>query len=234
MTMRYAIVPLALVIGAGAIPAAAQTVWDSPRTQLAPAQPTVQRTVVRERVVPRSRYTQREIRRASVQPATRVVTRERIVIRPVVRERVVTVPQTIIPGSPLALTQNQMNFVYDSIVAQPVQSVQPGVVVTTPTRPLVMDAPETVIAPAPIARDRYIVASPSTRRVITTAPITTGFAAATLAVGEPVPSWVQLYAMPRATVAAVPELGRYYYAIADDRVFLVDPVDNIVVTELYR
>jgi hypothetical protein len=93
---------------------------------------------------------------------------------------------------------------------------------------LVVTEPDPIVRSAPVARERVIAVPPATTGM---APVVTG---RMLAVGERVPSSVQLYAMPPATIAAVPDMARFHYAVEDDRVFLVDPTDSVVVAELYQ
>jgi hypothetical protein len=45
---------------------------------------------------------------------------------------------------------------------------------------------------------------------------------------------VPIYPMPQTTIAQVPSMAAYRYAVVDDRVYLVDPNDGIVVGMLYQ
>ena len=233
--MRTTTIPLVLLLGAGIAPAAAQTTILNEPLQLTPSeQTTVYRTIIRERVAPAPRVqttTRRDARRSVAgpqnvrttrQPTVRTTTHERIVTTPGAR-REVLVDDALVP-----LSTDQSRMVYRSIIRQP------DVVVTQPyttapvirQRPLMVTEPDPYLRTAPIARERvYPSATTGMGPIVTTQR---------LMVGERVPSWVQLYSMPAATVAAVPGMARFYYAVEDDRVFLVDPTDSVIVAELYQ
>jgi hypothetical protein len=253
--MRTTTIPLVLLLGAGIAPAAAQTTILNEPLQLTPAQQTiVYRTIVRERVAPAPKAAKagkKDARRsfAKAGPTIRTTTHERIVTEPApqqrvavpVRERAVTAPREVIVDDAL-IPADQSRVVYRSIMQQPqsnvvvTQPVAPAPIITQPVtpapvitqRPLVVTEPDPIIRTAPVVRERVIAAPPATTGM---APVLT---TQRLVVGERVPSSVQLYAMPPATVAAVPGMARFHYAIEDDRVFLVDPTDSVVVAELYR
>lgn len=243
---------LAFLLCMGMTPAAAQTVITEPSQAQST---TVERTIIRERAVPSPRKaktdrrvtmktTPRNVVRSN-SPAVRTTTHERIVttLAPV-RERIIApATRTIVTGGPLDLSPAERTAVYRTIVERPAQRVvatepaprAPVVtqrIVTGPAdpRPLVTTAPDDdvdVVADVP----------PVSRRVVT-APETTGAAIPVedfeLVVGLRVPRSIPLYNIPAAAVAAAPTTGQYRYALIEDRVYLVDPADGVVVAELYR
>jgi hypothetical protein len=262
--MRHAIgfsaIPAVMaLLCTGLVPATAQTIIQE-STQ-APST-TVERTIVRESVAParkaksdrkatpgRKATTRATTTRAAPRGTVRTTTHERIVTTPApVRERIVApAPRRIVTDAPLALTEAERAFVYRTIVDRPVQR---NVVVTEPARRNVVGteparrAPvvnERIVtrAPEPLVTidddDDDIVVPPARRRVMTE---TTGVAVPAerveLVVGARVPRNVPLYDIPASAVAAAPTIGQYRYALIGDRVYLVDPDDGVVVTELYR
>ena len=252
--MRHAIgfpaIPAVMaLLCTGLVPATAQTIIQE-STQ-APST-TVERTIVRESVAParkaksdrkatpgRKATTRATTTRAAPRGTVRTTTHERIVTTPApVRERIVApAPRRIVTDVPLALTEAERAFVYRTIVDRPVQR---NVVVTEPARraPVVNERIVTR-APEPLVTldddDDDIVVPPARRRVMTE---TTGVAVPAerveLVVGARVPRNVPLYDIPASAVAAAPTIGQYRYALIGDRVYLVDPDDGVVVTELYR
>jgi hypothetical protein len=105
--------------------------------------------------------------------------------------------------------------------------------------------PPTVIEPDPLAPPFGVFAGPARDviggRVVETygaAPavtervVTTAVANPTLVVGVRVPPTVPLYAFPETLGVRVPAVRSYRYAVIDDRVFLVDPYTNRIVSEL--
>jgi hypothetical protein len=251
--MRHAIgfsaIPAVMaLLCTGLVPATAQTIIQE-STQ-APST-TVERTIVRESVAParkaksdrkatpgRKATTRATTTRAAPRGTVRTTTHERIVTTPApVRERMVApAPRRIVTDAPLALTEAERAFVYRTIVDRPVQR---NVVVTEPARraPVVNERivtrePEPLVT---LDDDDDIVVPPARRRVMTE---TTGVAVPAerveLVVGARVPRNVPLYDIPASAVAAAPTIGQYRYALIGDRVYLVDPDDGVVVTELYR
>lgn len=251
--MRHAIgfsaIPAVMaLLCTGLVPATAQTIIEE-STQ-APST-TVERTIVRESVAParkaksdrkatpgRKATTRATTTRAAPRGTVRTTTHERIVTTPApVRERMVApAPRRIVTDAPLALTEAERAFVYRTIVDRPVQR---NVVVTEPARraPVVNERivtrePEPLVT---LDDDDDIVVPPARRRVMTE---TTGVAVPAerveLVVGARVPRNVPLYDIPASAVAAAPTIGQYRYALIGDRVYLVDPDDGVVVTELYR
>lgn len=251
--MRHAIgfsaIPAVMaLLCTGLVPATAQTIIQE-STQ-APST-TVERTIVRESVAParkaksdrkatpgRKATTRATTTRAAPRGTVRTTTHERIVTTPApVRERIVApAPRRIVTDAPLALTEAERAFVYRTIVDRPVQR---NVVVTEPARraPVVNERivtrePEPLVT---LDDDDDIVVPPARRRVMTE---TTGVAVPAelveLVVGARVPRNVPLYDIPASAVAAAPTIGQYRYALIGDRVYLVDPDDGVVVTELYR
>jgi hypothetical protein len=89
-------------------------------------------------------------------------------------------------------------------------------VVVEPAEPVVRERVVTVPAP----RETFGFAPRAIERVVTTE----------LGVGARVPRTVPLYALP-ASVSS-PSLRPYRYAIVDDRVFLVDPASEVIVSEI--
>jgi hypothetical protein len=121
--------------------------------------------------------------------------------------------------------------VYRSIVAQPTAPAVTERIVTAPraASPVVtLDEP----VAAPVVEER-IVTAPTTGvgTVVEEAPLSSGV---TLAVGARIPASVPIYPMPQTTIAQVPSMAAYRYAVVDDRVYLVDPNDGIVVGMLYQ
>jgi hypothetical protein len=53
-----------------------------------------------------------------------------------------------------------------------------------------------------------------------------------LVVGARIPASVPLYAVPEPVVARIPAAAPYSYALIDNRVFLVDPVNDVIVAEI--
>jgi Protein of unknown function (DUF1236) len=53
-----------------------------------------------------------------------------------------------------------------------------------------------------------------------------------LVVGGRIPASVPLYAVPEPVVARIPAAAPYSYALIDNRVFLVDPVTDLIVAEI--
>lgn len=52
------------------------------------------------------------------------------------------------------------------------------------------------------------------------------------AVGARIPPSVPLYAVPQPVVASIPAAAPYSYALIENRVFLVDPVTDVIVAEI--
>ena len=239
MTRKFncAVLPFAALLAATGGTALAQSALDLPLQMTQAEQTTVYRTIVREQAAP---ATTRQARRAN-RNVVRTTTTERIVTRPVVQERVVRnapvvrerVVSTPVAG-PMALTPTQSQVVYRSIVAQPAAPAVTERIVTAPrpASPVVtLDEP----VAAPVVEERIVTAPAITTTgvgtVIEEAPLSTGV---TLAVGARIPASVPIYPMPQATVAQVPSMAAYRYAVVDDRVYLVDPNDGIVVGMLYQ
>ena len=239
MTRKFncAVLPFAALLAATGGTALAQSALDLPLQMTRAEQTTVYRTIVREQAAP---ATTRQARRAN-RNVVRTTTTERIVTRPVVQERVVRnapvvrerVVSTPVAG-PMALTPTQSQVVYRSIVAQPAAPAVTERIVTAPrpASPVVtLDEP----VAAPVVEERIVTAPAITTTgvgaVIEEAPLSPGV---TLAVGARIPASVPIYPMPQATVAQVPSMAAYRYAVVDDRVYLVDPNDGIVVGMLYQ
>jgi hypothetical protein len=236
MTRKFncAVFPLATLLATTGGTAVAQTELDPPLQMTQAEQTTVYRTIVREQAVPAAT---RQARRAN-RNVVRTTTTERIVTRPVVQERVVRnapmvrerLVSTPVAG-PMALTSTQSQVVYRSIVAQPTAPAVTERIVTAPraASPVVtLDEP----VAAPVVEER-IVTAPTTGvgTVVEEAPLSSGV---TLAVGARIPASVPIYPMPQTTIAQVPSMAAYRYAVVDDRVYLVDPNDGIVVGMLYQ
>lgn len=245
---------LALLLCTGVTPAAAQTIISEPQQAQST---TVERTIIREGAVPARRAaktdrrvtTTRPAPRAAVRtnrPATvRTTTHERIVTTPApVRERIVApATRTIVTGGPVDLSPAERAVVYRSIVERPVQR---DIVVTEPAPRAPIVTQRIVTRPAdarPLVTtepddDVDVVADVPVRRRIVPVPETTGAAVRAerveLVVGSRVPRSVPLYDIPSAAVAAAPTIGQYRYAQIEDRVYLVDPTDGVVVAELYQ
>ena len=135
----------------------------------------------------------------------------RVVYRTVVEERVV--PQTVIERDPLAPPIGVLAGPARDVFGRPV--VAPPVSATIP-----VNGP-----PAPLAIETYGAAPAVTERVVTAA-------APTLVVGARVPVTVPLYAFSETLGVRVPAVRQYRYAVIDDRVFLVDPYTNRIVSEI--
>jgi hypothetical protein len=250
----YAAAPLALLLAAGAN---AQTVLQRPLELTQDQQTTVYRTIVRENVTPQARPAARKTVKTVRTPSGKLVrttTTERVVTRPApivaAQERVTrTQPQqrvvarqpatTFVTADPLDLSQDQRTFVYRTL-AQPAPVVSNRIVAPAP-RPYV--ATEPVVTTAPVEQRVISTIDPTFgERVITTAPVTTGVgtvvtapgAYSEIAIGSRIPPSVQLYAMPVAAATAAPAIAGYNYALIDNRVYLVDPRDGIVVGMLYQ
>lgn len=229
----YAALPLVLAMTAGGT-AIAQTALPGSPVQLTQAeQTTVYRTIVRERVArepvrsarPQAKNTRNVVRTTTHERVvTRPVARERIVReQPAVRERIVTSPAPV--AEPLQLTPAQSQVIYRMIVERPAPVV---------AERLVTAPPVTTVAPQPSATvEQRIVTVPAETTGVTVIEETSP-ARFELAVGSRIPSAVPLYDMPEATVSEIPAMSSYRYALIGDRVYLVDPGDGIVVGMLYR
>lgn len=251
--IRFPAVPAVMaLLCAGLAPATAQTIIQESTQALGTS---VERTIVRESVAParkaksgrkatpsRKATTRTTTTRAAPRGTVRTTTHERIVTTPApVRERIVApAPRRIVTDAPLELTEAERAVVYRTIVERPVQR---NVVVTEPA-PRVPVVSERFVtrAPAPLVTaepddddDDIVVVPPAHRRVVTEA---TGVAAPServeLVVGARVPRNMPLYDIPAFAAAAAPTIGQYRYALIEDRVYLVDPDDGVIVAELYR
>jgi hypothetical protein len=245
----YAAAPLALLLATGAN---AQIVYQSPMDLTQDQQTTVYRTIVRENTVPQMRPVSRKTTRQVVRttPSGKVVrttTTERLVPRnaPIVAatERVVRQPQqrviatqpttTFVTSDPLDLSQDQRTVVYRTLV-------QPAPVVTSPqpymaARPYLTTTPDgrrIISTIDPVFGERVITTTPSTTGVGTVVTAPGGYSE--IAIGSRIPSSIPIYAMPIAAATAAPALAGYNYALIDNRVYLVDPRDGIVVGMLYQ
>ena len=187
-------------------------------------------------------------RPAAIRRTVKTVTRVPQRAVPVVRRTRVATP---------SLTAAQRNTVYRTIVEE---RTVPRTVITerrvaaptffpppfgAPWAPVRQDVvTERVIAPAapePIVRER-IVGAPRVVETVGVAPIeaaeevtervVTRPVGVALTVGARVPTTVPLYALPPSLALQVPAVRPYRYAIFDERVFLVDPLTNVVVDEL--
>lgn len=242
----YASLPIAALFCTGAN---AQTWMNEPALSplMTPSeQTTVYRTITRPPVVAQTEP--RKVLRKQVKQTigkngkiVRTTTTERVVTRPapVVRERIVTrqpATTTYVSADPVDLTQDQRTIVYRTLVQQPIQ-------------------------PAPVVTERYLT-SPVARPYVTTEPVVTapqyeqrvitvpsttgsgygyvtdapgGYVPSTeIVIGSRIPASVPLYAMPAETIAAVPSMAAYRYALIGNRVYLVDPRDGIVSAMLYQ
>jgi hypothetical protein len=151
-----------------------------------------------------------------------------------VQQRVVvrSQPETYVPGAQVQLSPAQRSIVYRDLMAQPVERPV--------ERPVVVS--RRVVAPAPVNPwwpaypAQTVVTTEPDVAVYDTEPTTTGAGSdlRELVVGASVPGDVPLYNMPARTVAAMPSLGNYLYAVVYDRAYIVDPADGVVVAELYR
>jgi len=151
-------------------------------------------------------------------------------VAPVVASRSTAAVRTV--AAPI-LTPAQSRVVYRTVVEERV--IPPAVIERDPFAPPVgvVAAPardvfgaRVVAPPAPLAVETYGAAPAVTERVVTTA------AAPTLVVGTRVPATVPLYAFPETLGVRVPAVRSYRYAVIDDRVFLIDPYTNRVVSEV--
>ncbi len=244
----YAAAPLALLLATGAN---AQTVIQQRPLELNQGQQTtVYRTIVRENVTPQARpaarKTTKTVRTRSgklVRTTTteRVVTRPAPVAAPVAPQRVIARQQPttqFITADPLDLSPDQRTVVYRTL-AQP--ALQPAPVVSNR---IVAPAPQPYVTTVPGEQRIISTVDPTFgERVITTAPATTGVGTVVTApgayssdivIGSRIPSSVPLYAMPVAAANAAPTIAGYNYALIDNRVYLVDPRDGIVVGMLYQ
>lgn len=238
---------LALVLCAGMTPAAAQTLITREPSQAQST--TVERTIVRERIAPPARGVKSErkatVTKAAPRATIRTTTHERIVTSPApVRERIMApAPRTVVTGGALELTPAERAVVYRTIVERPMQR---DIVVTDPLPRVPMATQRIVTSPdrrplvtaEPELDDEVVVPSPPATRRILTGPETTGMAVPServeLVVGARVPRSVPLYDPPASAITAAPAIGQYRYALIEDRVYLVDPNDGVVVAELYR
>lgn len=255
LPLATTVAPVLALLLCTSMPAAAQTVITEPSQGQST---TVERTIIRERAVPASRAAKNDRRvtttrtaprkavRSNSPSAGRTTTHERIVTTSApVRERIVApATRTIVTGGPLDLSPAERAAVYRTLVGRPA----PRIVVTDPaprapvvtqrivtgpayTRPLVTAVPDD--------DDIDVVADmPPVSRGIVSVPETTGAAIPAerveLVVGSRVPRSVPLYDIPASAAAAAPAIGQYRYALMDDRVYLVDPADSVIVAELYR
>lgn len=238
MTRKFqcAVLPIATLLAATGGTVMAQTAPDLPLQMTQAEQTTVYRTIVRERVAPPAARAQTPRANRNV---VRTTTTERIVTRPVVRERVVRSAPVVrerVVAAPMPLTPTQSQVVYRGIVTQPVAPapVVTERIVTAPRSagPLVSVVEEPV-ATAPLVEEQ-IIAAPATTGVgaiVEETPVSSGLA---LAVGSRIPASVPIYPMPQTTIAQVPSMASYHYAVLNDRVYLVDPNDGIVVGMLYQ
>jgi hypothetical protein len=145
-----------------------------------------------------------------------------------------------VQSPPPVLTAAQRARIYRAVLRG---SNVPRTVVTEPYRDPLLAVPavreeiiaDRVIRPAaPLVSERYVTVPPPREtfgfaprvgeRVVTTPP------AAELTIGSRLPRTVPLYALP-ASIGA-PAVRSYRYAVVDDRVFLVDPVSELIVSEL--
>jgi hypothetical protein len=98
-------------------------------------------------------------------------------------------------------------------------------------------AAETVITrePAPIVRER-VVLTPAQRtsvyRTIVRERVAAPVAPLEVRVGERIPAGVELYALPQSVAVEVPTIQPYKYMVVNNRVVLVDPATNMVVSEI--
>jgi hypothetical protein len=87
---------------------------------------------------------------------------------------------------------------------------------------------ERIVAPAPLPQTVV-------RETYGAAPVVTSVAAPAaveLTVGSRLPATVPLYALPPTLAVQIPAVRSYRYAQVNDRVFLVDPVTDVIVAEL--
>jgi hypothetical protein len=123
------------------------------------------------------------------------------------------------------------------------QRREPRTVITEPygepayATPVVRDdvIVERIVQPAaPVVSERFVTIPPP-RETYGSAPrtverVVTTPAATELAIGAPLPRTVPVYALPASI--STPALRPYRYAIVEDRVFLVDPATELIVSEL--
>ena len=254
----YAGLPIAALFCGGAN---AQSVYTDPDImQLTPSQQTtVYRTIVRETLVPQRQSTfvresaqppimaatepravkrkqvRQTVRRTNSGNLVRTTTTDRVVTRPVMRERIVATPAAetrFVTADPIDLAPAQRTVVYRTLVQQPVQPIVTDRYLTSPVaRPYVTTEP-VVTGPR---YEQQIITAPSTTGVgvVTDAP--GGYVPSTeIVLGSRIPASVPLYAMPAETIAVAPSLSGYRYALIGGRVYLVDPSDGIVSAMLYQ
>jgi Protein of unknown function (DUF1236) len=204
------------------------------RTTVAPAGETViTRRVATER--PRAATPPRQVRsrtttqaRQATVPTRQATVRRAAAAAPVVRSE---------PAEP-ALTATQRARIYRAVLQE---SRVPRTIVTERTsNPAVPVVREDVVseryiqAEAPVVSERVITVPPP-RETFGFAPrvverVVTAPAAAELSIGSRLPRTVPFYAIPASV--GTPALRPYRYAIVDDRVFLVDPVSEVIVSEI--
>jgi hypothetical protein len=191
-------------------------------------------TSERARVAPRPR----QVRSGTATTQARTVTRPARTTT--VRRTVAVAPVRRPAPDALALTATQRTRIYRAVLQQ--RSV-PRTVITEPYSepdyavPVVREdvVAERIVQPAaPVVSERFVTVPPP-RETYGLAPrmverVVTTPAATELTIGSRVPRTVPLYALP-ASIGA-PALQPYRYAIVDDRVFLVDPTTELIVSEL--
>jgi len=158
-------------------------------------------------------------------------------------------PAVVQPPAPV-LTTAQRTTLYRTIVeerAVPRTVVTERSVVPFPFEPPVVVSPappegvvteRVITSPAPVVGEpielmppprviETVGAAPAvTQRVVTTP------AGGELVVGTRLPTTVPRYALPPNVSLQIPAVRAYRYAVADDRVFLVDPLSGLIVDEL--
>lgn len=250
----YAGLPIAALFCGGAN---AQSVYTDPDImQLTPSQQTtVYRTIVRETLVPQRQSTfvresaqppimaatepravkrKQTVRRTNSGNVVRTTTTDRVVTRPVMRERIVATPAAetrFVTADPIDLAPAQRTVVYRTLVQQPGPVVTDRYLTSPVTRPYVTTEP-VVTGPS---YEQQIITAPSTTGVgiVTDAP--NGYVPSTeIVLGSRIPASVPLYAMPAETIAVAPSMAGYRYALIGGRVYLVDPRDGIVSAMLYQ
>jgi hypothetical protein len=140
---------------------------------------------------------------------------------------------TFVTSDPLDLSQDQRTVVYRTLA-------QPAPVVTAPqpymaARPVVTTTPDgrrIISTIDPTFGERVITTTPSTTGVGTVVTAPGGYTE--IAIGSRIPSSIPIYGMPVAAATAAPAIAGYNYALIDNRVYLVDPRDGIVVGMLYQ
>ena len=240
--------PLDMTVPRAPVTLPGETAVIEPDETITPSRETVGISSTMAESVATRRITARPVRAVSVQkqrtaknkvlpvrtPTVRRPINAAVAIRPASAARVIPAPAPI-------LTAAQRNTIYRTVVEE---RVAPRTVITEPNVVPPFFAP---FLPSPVVREQVIservimpsASVPVVRETVGAAPVVTERVVTTpasveLAIGSRVPVTVPLYAFPETLALRIPAVRSYRYAIVDDRLFLVDPLTNRVVTELYE